>query len=560
MKVFNIFCKQLVIKLVRIVFFLIPFTCNCQSKILPDSILNVLAEQLAKKGEYILKKTARIDSLKNKLNSLESNNFSAKYDLYEKLNIEFQSYNFDSAFYYANQLIQTSYLLKEKTKIYHAKIHLGFIMLSSGMFKETFDSLHTVNAKYLPNNLKIEYYSLLARAYYDIGEYNKDNFYNPKYTDLGSKYIDSARILCAKNTYDDLYLSGLKNLRNANMSSAKYNLSILIKQGNLNNHQFAITASTLSFIYLVYGDTTQATNLLAQACIRDIQTATRETSAMTSLAELLYKKGNIKYAYDFIIAAMDDAEFYGARQRKIQAGSILPIIASAKINNVEVQKTKLLKYSIGITALATLVLIFIIIFLRQYRLLKKADILILEANNKLTTANYKLTETNNKLTEVNGKLLEVDKIKEEYIGYYFNINSEYLDKIEKFKKSIDQKLMARKFDDINYIINNINLKKEREYLYFSFDKVFLKLFPDFVQIFNSYFNEEDRIILEKDQLLNTELRIFALIRMGISDSEKLAKILGYSLNTIYSYINRIKTKSIIPNEEFKKKIMEIKTI
>ena len=119
------------------------------------------------------------------------------------------------------------------------------------------------------------------------------------------------------------------------------------------------------------------------------------------------------------------------------------------------------------------------------------------------------------------------------------------------------KLMTKKIDDIKFIVNNINPKKEREELYHSFDKVFLKLFPDFVTIFNSYFKEEDRIVLKEGQLLNTELRIFALIRMGIHDNEKIAKILDYSINTIYNYKARVKGKALIPNEEFEKKVMQI---
>ncbi|MGC3943186.1 MAG: DUF6377 domain-containing protein [Chryseolinea sp.] len=94
----------------------------------------------------------------------------------------------------------------------------------------------------------------------------------------------------------------------------------------------------------------------------------------------------------------------------------------------------------------------------------------------------------------------------------------------------------------------------------SFDKVFLKLFPDFLDTFNSYFREEDRIVPKDGHLLNTELRIFALIRMGIHDTEKIAKILDYSINTIYSYKARIKSKSILPNDEFEAKIMDIKAI
>jgi len=179
---------------------------------------------------------------------------------------------------------------------------------------------------------------------------------------------------------------------------------------------------------------------------------------------------------------------------------------------------------------------------------------------KLKAAELLITHVNEDLQEINHKLREADKIKEEYIGYYFNINSDYIDKIEDVMKAIDQKLMTKKFDDIRFIVNNINLKREREELFVSFDKVFLKLFPDFVTIFNSYFKEEDRIVLKDNQLLNAELRIFALIRMGISDTEKIARVLDYSVNTIYTYKTKVKSKSVLPNEEFEKKIMEIKTV
>jgi hypothetical protein len=178
---------------------------------------------------------------------------------------------------------------------------------------------------------------------------------------------------------------------------------------------------------------------------------------------------------------------------------------------------------------------------------------------KLKAAEQRITDANDSLQKINHNLREANAIKDEYIGYYFNINSEYINKIEEFKKAIDHKLVNRKFDDIKYIVNNVDLKKEREALYFSFDKVFLKLFPDFVTTFNSYFDEKDRIVLKDNQLLNTELRIFALIRLGISDTEKIAKILNYSVNTIYAYKTRVKSKSRIPNEEFEHRIMEIKT-
>ena len=316
--------------------------------------------------------------------------------------------------------------------------------------------------------------------------------------------------------------------------------------------RIGIAASTLGYIYKRQGDEEKAIEMLILASMADIRSSNKETLATLNLAELLYKRKDHVRAYEYVKLAMDDANYYGARHRKIQVAAIFPIIEGNKLDTVDRQRKLLFVYAVLITVLTAAIIGFAYIVYKQYKKLQEADKSIKEANTSLQ-------EANKMLHEVNQHLMEANKIKEEYIGYYFNINSEYLVKISAFKQAIDNKLMAKKFDDIRYVVNNINLKKEREELYTSFDKVFLKLFPDFVTTFNSYFKEEDRVVLKDGQLLNTELRIFALIRMGIHDTEKIAKILDYSINTIYNYKARIKGKSVVPNEAFEAKIMEIQT-
>ena len=125
--------------------------------------------------------------------------------------------------------------------------------------------------------------------------------------------------------------------------------------------------------------------------------------------------------------------------------------------------------------------------------------------------------------------------------------------------SVDTKLSIKKYEDIKLIVNNIDIKKEREALYYSFDHIFLKIFPNFIAVFNSQFEEKDQIWPHEHEVLNTDLRIFALIRMGINDNETIAKILEYSVNTIYVYKMRIKAKAINP-DQFEQRIMAIKAV
>ncbi len=511
-----------------------------------DSLLQELNKAIATKEEQVQAKLGRIQSLKSKLNALSGTATVEQFELYNKLYHEYKVFIYDSAFKYARKLQETSYQLADPAKISYSKVKLCFILVSSGMYKETFDSLKTINIKALPDSSKLDCYWLKARAYFDLGMYDGDPYYNQTYITTGLNYLDSALQFCEPNTYHYFYISNYKDMTSGDTNKALSEVTYLLEKLPLTAHQRAINNHHLGSLYLDKGDPDKALAAFTVASICDIKAAVKENAALNSVADLLYKKGDVKVAYGLIEEAMKDALYYGAKQRKIEIGSILPIIAAEELRSLESQRTAWLIYSSALTVLGILVLVFLVIIVRQVKKLKAAELLITDANHDLK--------------EINHQLREADKIKEEYIGYYFNINSDYLDKIEAVLKAIDQKLTSKKFDDIRFIVSNINLKREREALFVSFDKVFLKLFPDFVTIFNSYFKEEDRIVLKDNQLLNTELRIFALIRMGINDTEKIAKILDYSVNTIYTYKTKVKSKSILPNEEFERKIMEIMTV
>ncbi|HKG07098.1 MAG TPA: DUF6377 domain-containing protein [Pedobacter sp.] len=505
--------------------------------------MDLLNRSIAQKNDYDevkLKRIADLEaSLKERLTAAE------KYDHYALLYDEYKSFNYDKAFYYSQKMQAEGRRLKDPVKIADGKIKFGFILLSSGMFKETVDSLNTVSVNILPDSLKREYYFLIARTYYDLADYDKDKYYTPIYNKQASIYIDSAIAYSSKTSYDYTYNLGLKFLKLGDRDRASVLLKKLMDGYQLSSHHLAVTASTLSDIYIQNRKEDKAIELLIVAATADIKSSTKEAAAMLNLAQLLHRKGDVKNAYAFINQAMNDASYYGARQRKMQVSAILMVIASEKINSVEEQRRILFIYASLLTLLAALVILFAFIISRQLKKLKKADKLIIQANISLH--------------ETIDKLNEADKIKEEYIGYYFNLITEYITKLDKFKRSVNNKLVTKKFDDIQGLVNNINLKKEREELFVNFDKAFLTLFPSFVETFNSLFAPEHQVTLNSGQLLNTDLRIFALIRLGINDTEKIASILEYSMNTIYNYKARIKSKSLVPNDDFEAMILSIRT-
>ncbi|GAA4312261.1 DUF6377 domain-containing protein [Mucilaginibacter gynuensis] len=515
-------------------------------------MFNKLNEVLNNKETYINQKQDRIKALREQLANTAAPR--DRFTVYLQLYDEYKTFSYDSSYSYAKKLQTTAAQLNEPVLIATAKMKMAFTLLSSGLFKETLEVLNSINLQPLPDNDRVEYFFLKARSYFDLADYNRSPDYTAIYNPKGIACIDSALALCKPGSYSYLELKGLKDLRTADFEDGEKTYTALLKLSGLTPHQFAINACCLSYIYEVTGDKKkQSVELLIRAAITDVESATKETVASYKLADILFKQGDIKNAYVYIKQAMDEATFYGALHRQVKISSILPIIEAQWINQIEHQKRLLYAYSFIITLLVVAVIVFAVISFRQLKKIRAADKIIQEAN-------LSLHETNTALEEVNKKLSVANTIKNEYIGYYFNINSIYLDKLENFKKSLDKKLTNKRYEDALQTINQLNLESERQELFNTFDKVFLRLFPDFIEIFNSYFKPEEKIVIPKGQLLNTELRIFALIRMGIHDNDRISKILGYSVNTIYSYKNRVKTKSILPNDEFEDRIMEIQAV
>ena len=544
-------------------------TCRCFSAILFYLLLLIpyhgsgqdgQAQQLVQLSNainnvpvYDAQRQHKIDSLKKILVQVTPGDFSKQFDVYTLLYEEYRLFQYDSSYHYARKLGETALLLKDTGRIMYARIKLAFSLLSSGMYKEAYDSLAGIHTQWLPDSSKAEYYALLGRYYYDLGDFDNDQYHTPIYNVQGSRYMDSALALLPVNTYQASYYRGLKELKAGNKDRASEMLTQLLNDPSLTQHQVAVTTSTLSDLYIRNGETDKAIQLLATAVIADIQSSTKETSAAFNLASLLYKKGDVKNASLCINQAVADAEFYGARQRKVQVSTILPFIEAQKLSMVESQKRKLIFYAATVTLLLLLIIGLAVIVWQQVKKLKAAQKII-------TRAHVNELEINRQLAETNARLEDANKIKEKYIGYFFNFNAEFYDKIEKLKRSLEQKVADRKLDDVKTLIAKINLRKEKEELISNFDHAFLKLFPNFVTVFNSMFREEDQLLLKDGELLNTDLRIFALIRMGIHDSEKIAHILQYSVNTITTYKTKIKNKSIVPNEEFEKRVMEIKAV
>jgi Domain of unknown function (DUF6377) len=530
---------------VLVLFFsFLGFTAYSSAK--TDSILTQLKLELSKKKVYDDQKEHRISTLKAKLEGVSKTNYVAQYDICGRLYEEYKVYQFDSAYVYTQKLISISKSIKDLPKENESRVKVSFLLLSSGMFKETFECLNQINTRVLNDSSKLEYYSIKSRAYSDLAEYNSDKNYAPFDKIEAIKYIDSAINLAKPNSFEKLYHQGNRQVIAGQIQEPSPYFTSLLNHYQISEHHRAMVATGLSFFYNRPEQNDERLYLMAVGAINDIRSSTKETLAIFKLGQQLYKNGNIQDAYTFTQQAMDDAGFYGARLREIKIGAVLPVIA-AQINiSTEKEKDKFLVYLLSIAVVAILISLVSFIVFNQLKRLKVKEKIIEEKNVQLE--------------KINDRLIEDTHIKEEYIGYFFNVISGYILKLEKLKRNVERKVSIKKYDDILLSVNEINIKKERETLFYTFDHIFLKIFPNFINTFNSLFKKEDQIWPKDHEVLNTDLRIFALMRLGISDNETIANILEYSVNTIYVYKMRIKAKALVPSDQFDHKIMDIKAV
>jgi len=285
---------------------------------------------------------------------------------------------------------------------------------------------------------------------------------------------------------------------------------------------------------------------LALSAISDIRSSTKDTEAILKLGEEFYKAGDLKLAYECINKAVSDAEFYGARGHKIDIQNVLPLIAGKTIMETERQRDKSIIYSLIFAVVVVVVLSILYVVFIQLKKVKVSERLINEKNDQLAS--------------INTKLLEHTRINEEYIGFFFKQSFSNINMLEKLKRKVEHKIKMKKIDEALEVVTSMQISKEREYLYDTLDQIFLKLLPNFVPAFNELLRPEDQIWPQKSGSLNTVLRIFALMRLGIKDDETIAGILDYSVSTIYTYKIRVKAKAIVKGEEFDQRIMNIKFI
>jgi tetratricopeptide (TPR) repeat protein len=314
----------------------------------------------------------------------------------------------------------------------------------------------------------------------------------------------------------------------------------LLSNNTITAHQRAMISHDLSS--LTSGP--EAIELILKAAIYDIRSSTKETLAISTIGNLLLKEGNLDDAEILLTEALSQARFYGNKLHSREITAALTTLKAQKLINSQTAKNRSL--TILIVILVPAVIGTLLMAKNLYHRLKQVK----QRENEVK-------QQNKYLDNINKKLLEDSHIKEEYIGYFFDVISSYITRLEKVKRGTERHAKAKNYEELMHLANDIDIKHERYQLFYTFDSVFLKLFPNFIDTFNSLLKPEDQIWPKDNEVLNTSLRIFALNRLGIKDNQKIADVLQSSVSTVYTYKKRIKAKALVTPDEFENKMLDV---
>lgn len=518
--------------------------------------MNQLDKVLSERQIYIDQKEARLAQLRHTADSIPD--ARARFDALGELMDEYLPFNTDSAYTLSLERERIATALGDSILAMNARMNQANILNATAMYKECADIMKSIRFERLPEYLRPFYFHIKRTVYGRLADYAAFEPERQRYRRLTDMYRDS---LLAVNDPDSLTWTIIKaDKLNANGHPADA-VAILKKyreDHNLAVHGLAICAWTLSESYSLLGDTENQKRELLISSIADMKSAVREYVALRQLAFLLYKEGDLERSYRFLTIAVDDATKCNARQRIIELNAFYPVINNIYVDKILSQK-RMLTWAILIITVLTLVLLALLTYTRkQMKKVAEARKTIQEAYERLNQLNVELQKSNRKLHDANRDIAEISELKEVYIGRYMDQCLEYIDKLDLYRKSLGKLYNSGKTADLVKALKSTTaIDNELKAFYDQFDQTFLSLFPTFVEDFNQLLQPQEAIIPKKEGSLTTELRIFALIRLGITDSDSIAKFLRYSLTTIYNYRTKVRNKAKGDRNQLEQEVIKL---
>lgn len=528
-----------------------------------DSLYLCLDEAIAQSSHYVKLREARIGSLRRMV--AEARTDEQRYEREMQLFIEYKPYRNDSAMASIGRCIALAERLGDRDEVVTCQARQAFQCSTTGFYVEALSILNAIDTVGAGPQAMGEYFLAYGHVFGELKYYGTIDGFNTRYGAEQSRYVRLA--LGCLNKQRDEYLQHQEMLCYADNDPQK---ALEINDGRLarvkdGSHEFAIVAFYRYMDYKQMGRMDEAKYWLARAALSDVRNAVMDQAAVWELANLLNQDGQLARSYSYIDFAWESAVNFGTRMRNWQISPILQTID--KNYQKETERTNMmLRGLVGLVSVMVVVMLVLLIYVgRQrnrlaaaHRELSGKSRQLSSLNDGLRRANVSLDEANHQLQNTVGQLHEQTRVKEEYIGRFMRQCSMYIDRNDAFRKRVNKMLKGREYEELYKLTKSEELKaKELEEFYSGFDSAFLHLFPNFVEDINRLLRPEERIVVSEEYKLNTALRIFALIRLGIEDSSTIAEFLHYSVNTIYNYRARVKNGAADNRESFESRVKKI---
>ena len=517
-------------------------------------------EAIAHSQDYVAAHEQRIGEARRALEqeTTPRGRFQQNFRLFEL----YKPFVSDSAMFFLRQCITLADGMGDRSESVRCRSLLAIRCSNIGLYDEALNILDSIRPAGIDTLSLGTYYEAYNNVYNELSYYTRLDYMHQYYSEKSLHY-EQLMLATLPPTSESCFL------RREQHAQAEGRLDEALKINDewmttveKGSHPYALVALYRYIEYKLQGDSARMIHWLVESVLADIRNAAMDQGSMWELANELMLQGDIDKASSYISFTSDCANRYGSRQRNWQIAPLLTTIAKNYKAQSE-RNTAQLRMALILISVLALLLLGVLLFLhRRNRQLDAARQALKQSNDELATANKQLADQtqelstlNAQLSTLNSQLFESNRVKEEYIGRFMSLCSQYIDKLDDYRKMVNKKMKNKELEELFRISKSTELKeKELDELFLNFDSVFLHLFPNFVNDFNGLLQPEMRVQPKEENRLTTEIRIFALIRLGIEDSSKIAEFLHYSVNTIYNYRARIKNGAIGNREQFERQI------
>ncbi len=492
--------------------------------------LNRLDDVISRADEYVHIKEQKISTIENMLHSRGVSPLQ-QYHIYGELYKEYEAFQFDKAKDALDSQIRLAEEIGDRPLKDDATISKAYILTTAGYFHEAELVFNQIDTTSLSPEQMTEWYRARLKFLYDYNEYVSGSGFVVEDYDKISYYDEKIISSLPEDSYERKNVEIIALIGERKFKEASALNMNLLKTIDANSRDYAIQTYWQGRICDGQGDKIKAIHWWVESAICDIKAAIKDNASLSSVALEINDFNDVDRAFRYIRFSFDDAAFYNAKLRKVQIATSFPLIEKAYTDSRMRQEKERRIFIFYISSIALLLAFFCALAFRMYLRDRKSSVAIKKKNDQLTQYNQSIMKAEEILRKTNLELIEANAAKEEYLGLFLSMCSGYLDKLKKT-------LTRDQYD------------AELKNFYKTFDTSFLQLYPSFVEEFNALLKEDGRITLKDGELLNTELRIFALIKLGITQSSHIASLLRYSVNTIYNYRAQVKNSVLTDRDNF----------